>query len=540
MKKILCIIRTSSMEQETESQHNDMLRFLTEERGLGYSEEEIEWLEVAGASARSVNEKYLQMLETIKATITNTPTIKAVALWHINRLGRKEKYIVLMKDWFIEHKIQVYIKNPNITLLDENGEVDKGNSILWGVFGSMVEAETDEMMAKTKRGKELLKEKGLYIGGKLTYGYMIGEDKKIVPDLEQMKVVKLIYEEYSTGKYSMAKLGKELLQRGYKFRENLLQSILSREMYIPFVGQELYDKVKAVRGNNITICNTKEHKNKVLGLKVFKCQCGGSYMYNSGHYQCYRRKRRDIYIDGRRCSVDSPMPSVDVVDTLVWDFAANLYCSYLFQVDKESAEKQKKDKAVLLQKLNNFENSIIKSKNAFERAKNLYMDGDITKAEYDKKKASNTSEINRLQAAIDDANKEVSRIDSIINDLENPDLQKELQVKESIGKMEDRDKMREIILQQVKVVTCCYTTFNNRQSILFTLTGHNGDVWKVIYDYNGAKGKDCTIFDRLYFIEEDGTFMLYSPTKQPLCKLLWTDKEFMRDFLYKQMITLRK
>ena len=78
MKKILCVLRTSTIRQEIESQKSDMVNFLLSK---GYQEEEIEWLISKGASARSINKAYLDMLETIKRTIQNTPTIKCCAVW---------------------------------------------------------------------------------------------------------------------------------------------------------------------------------------------------------------------------------------------------------------------------------------------------------------------------------------------------------------------------------------------------------------------------------------------------------------------------
>ena len=46
MKKILCVLRTSTIRQEIESQKSDMVNFLLSK---GYQEEEIEWLMSKGA-----------------------------------------------------------------------------------------------------------------------------------------------------------------------------------------------------------------------------------------------------------------------------------------------------------------------------------------------------------------------------------------------------------------------------------------------------------------------------------------------------------
>ena len=112
MSKILAVIRSSSERQETESQKKEMIQFCIEK---GYAEDEIKVIEVAGASARKLNKKYLDMLDSIKATIINEG-FTCCAFWHLNRLGRNESKLVEMKDFFKKNKIQVYIKYPSIQL----------------------------------------------------------------------------------------------------------------------------------------------------------------------------------------------------------------------------------------------------------------------------------------------------------------------------------------------------------------------------------------------------------------------------------------
>ena len=45
MKKVLCVIRESTLRQEVESQKMDMLPFL---KSKGFNENQIEWMEVLG------------------------------------------------------------------------------------------------------------------------------------------------------------------------------------------------------------------------------------------------------------------------------------------------------------------------------------------------------------------------------------------------------------------------------------------------------------------------------------------------------------
>ena len=97
-KKILCIIRASTEQQETESQKKELVAYCITK---GFAVEEMAFIEVAGASARKLNDKYIQMLEDIKATLLSSPTINAVALWHLNRLGRVESKLHEMKEFFV-------------------------------------------------------------------------------------------------------------------------------------------------------------------------------------------------------------------------------------------------------------------------------------------------------------------------------------------------------------------------------------------------------------------------------------------------------
>ena len=176
-KTILCAIRVSTERQETESQKQEMLSFC---KSIGYAEENIEWIEVAGASARKLNNKYIQMLEDIQTKIKSTPSIKAIAFWHLNRLGRIESKLMEMKEWFIANRIQVFIKNPTITLFEDlqTGKVSASAEIAWAIFAAMVKFDTQEMFEKMVRGKKRNAQNKKYNGGiHIKTGYKVDETK---------------------------------------------------------------------------------------------------------------------------------------------------------------------------------------------------------------------------------------------------------------------------------------------------------------------------------------------------------------------------
>lgn len=279
----------------------------------GFKEEDIEWIEVAGASARKQNEKYVQMIALIKSTILNNPDIKNCALWHLNRLGRVDSILVEMKNWFIENHIQVYVKNPSLTLLNSDGSVNSGTEIAWGLFATMVKQDTEEIFAKMRRGKKRNSEQMKFNGGCETrFGYRVDNSGYIVPDVKESKLVKLIYDEYVTGKWSAIKLAKELKSRGIKQRNDkditwiFVSKVLSDTAYIgytdndnakshrkftPIIDQDIWEKVKMIRENHIFKRTSKESKRTSFGVGVLKCSCCGShYIANDKYYVCYKKK----------------------------------------------------------------------------------------------------------------------------------------------------------------------------------------------------------------------------------------------------------
>ena len=243
-KTILCIIRASTERQETESQKKELVAYC---KAKGFTEEQMEFIEVAGASARKLNKKYIQMLEDIKATILTNPTIKSVALWHLNRLGRVESKLHEMKEFFVEHKIQVYCKNPEFILLNDDGTANAAGGITFSVYASLVKHETDEMFAKTKRGRDRNKAQGIYNGGNIKYGLTLDNTKHFIINTEEASIIRLIFDLYSSGKYSIYKLVLELNSRditknGQKMNYDMVQGILADKSYyngkLPIIDKE--------------------------------------------------------------------------------------------------------------------------------------------------------------------------------------------------------------------------------------------------------------------------------------------------------------
>lgn len=285
MKKVLCVIRESSIRQEVESQKMDMIPFILSK---GFTEEEIEWLEVQGASAIKANDVYLNYLEEIKE---RSMEIGCVAFWHLNRLGRQKKYITMMEAFFKSNKIQVYIKNPDITLLDNEGKEKFEASLAFSIFAVMVESETEEMLGKFKRGKELNKREGRYNGGAVPLGFKV-EDRRVVVDPKTAPIIKSLYHMY-IDKMTIQFIYEWLMGNGHKVVKTTIHKMIKNPIYKEIVDEETWDKAQQVIAEN-----TKRGKftKKRYASNLIKCPiCGRNYTLRNerswvccGHTDMYK------------------------------------------------------------------------------------------------------------------------------------------------------------------------------------------------------------------------------------------------------------
>ena len=521
MKTILCVIRTSTEEQETASQKKDMLEFCI---SRGFKEEDIEWIEVAGASARKQNEKYVQMIALIKSTILNNPDIKNCALWHLNRLGRVDSILVEMKNWFIENHIQVYVKNPSLTLLNSDGSVNSGTEIAWGLFATMVKQDTEEIFAKMRRGKKRNSEQMKFNGGCETrFGYRVDNSGYIVPDVKESKLVKLIYDEYVTGKWSAIKLAKELKSRGIKQRNDkditwiFVSKVLSDTAYIgytdndnakshrkftPIIDQDIWEKVKMIRENHIFKGISKESKRTSFGVGVLKCSCCGShYIANDKYYVCYKKKNTSKF---NGACTDAARIRTDVFDELIWDIASTIHIGYLQNLDEKSITQYESEKAVLLQKMNESNNLLMKLTERKKRVVNLYADGELTEAEFKGKKGKLIADHIHHQNKMLEYGYEINRIDRTIADIRKPSKERIMETFLDVMNEGNRLKCKEIILKHIKVAYLGNVVENGKKSVRIEIEANNGTKYTFLQHKTRNDAKQNNLY---VWSEQDGKFI---------------------------------
>ncbi len=346
-KKVLAIIRTSTIRQEIESQKKDIIEFCISK---GFKEEEIVFVVGFGASARKRNEKYVKMLEDIKLTIEKY-SLKYVAVWHLNRLGRTEENLSYLKEYFEQNHIQVYIKNPSLTLFNDDGSLNNGTSMAWTIFAMMIKFETIELMEKLHRGREYKRSQNKYLGGFVTYGYKVNDSGFYEVDEEESKVVKLIFDLYESGKIGSSKIVRELNEKnivsrsGKRFTSSGINQILRNEDYVlntkypQIINKEQFDKCREISAiNDISISKERQIH---LGTKILKClSCGCYYSVAYG----YKEQLNSYLCNGAKqhyCIAEVRAISMNVFDFCLKYVSVQMYSKMLLKKQELNREEIK-------------------------------------------------------------------------------------------------------------------------------------------------------------------------------------------------------
>lgn len=369
--KAIIFARCSTIRQEIDSQVEETKEYA---HSLGYKNEDIDIIAEVGASAAKLNELYRSTIDRLFKMV-ETGKYEAVICWHINRLCRDDEWAMKIKKTLVKNKIQLYIKEPTITLLNPDGTLNTGAELAFSLFATMAKQQAEELRKKSSRGLQRNIELKKYTGGKILYGYNVDEQGFTHIDKETGKIIKEIFEEYASNKWSYKTLQKEINARyGLDYTIQWYRQKLGTEHYYnghgydPIITKELYDKCLEIRSKK-----DKQMKQKynTFANRILRCGCGRGYTTSSS-------KKEQVY----RCSRchEGEQISTANLDGLLWLIASNLEATYLQTTDTDKELRQKQ--AVLEQKIKALDKYTSKAEKARQRAKEAYLNGVIDLEEY--------------------------------------------------------------------------------------------------------------------------------------------------------------
>ena len=387
--KVLVFLRVSTEAQDLQDQKNEMISYV---KTYGYDEKDIIFLENKGASAIKLNDKYLEMIATLKNYINNR-VIDCVAVWHINRLGRSDEVLTELKNIFIKNKIQFICKNPSLVLLNEDGTVNSGTELAFGLFSILVKQDFEEKKEKFKRAKSSMAKQSKYTGGNvIRFGYTVDENNFFVENKEESEIVKLAFQLYATGQYSTRKLSEELNSRGYKrngkpFNNRFWVKILSSisytglpdekhnmRVYPPLITKELYDACQDVSKNNKK--GLRQGDKITLCSKLIKCpECGGTFTSTSLCFRCNNKPEG-------KCNNGLTINQT-IIDNIAWRVAFKEHMNYLIELSENDTQVYQDRIVVIDQKLSTLNENIIETSTKKQRIVDSFIEGYIDKKDRD-------------------------------------------------------------------------------------------------------------------------------------------------------------
>lgn len=367
-KKILLILRVSTDDQDTQSQLEDMIPFI---KTKGFNEDEIEILKAVGASARKINKEYLEFIENIKRITSGENGIKTIAMWHLNRLGRNRDYLYEMESYFVKNKIQMYVKNgfelPLLTFdKDGNAKETFAAKIAFAVYATTIEEETEELIAKTRRGMQQKQREGKYIGGKLKTGFKVNENQEIIIDPEKSDIIREIFRLYTEENWSAKRIYDYFTNNGtfkpYVFKNrgyHLITSILRDKRYsegkLAFIPKETQDKAIEMLS---TFKERKRSNNIYFGKNILRDKKSNARLNASLGQMVYANNEEK----------NSYNLNINVIDYIIWKEARR---AFIYKDANDIADNEENFKEQIASnqiQIRSFENKIDGLRKEIERA----------------------------------------------------------------------------------------------------------------------------------------------------------------------------
>lgn len=385
--KCLVMVRVSTEAQRLEDQHDEMVRFCN---GEGY--DDIVFVEDKGASAIKMDDQYRLMIRQVKSEIERDPEIRCFAVWELSRAFRNELVFQEVKQFLVERGIQFLVKSPYLKLLDPDGTVNPGMEVAVTLMATLAKQEMQVKKERFRRAKEAMRRQGKFTGGTVRYGYRVDDAGYIVIDEEQAKVVRLVFELYSTGRYSIMDVYEELRSRGYEVKYSYLNRMVSERVYVdpPYpqmISEDLWKRCEKVRKEHVI--SVPRGRRYCFGTGVFRCHvCGRKMVAEGEQYRCWHHNRASA---PPHCS-NGLTVRVENLDGLLWMVASMEEIKYRYRMDASRREEIKGEIEVLREKVETARRNLSSLSEKRVRIADLYEEGYITKDEAKKRRNKTLSD----------------------------------------------------------------------------------------------------------------------------------------------------
>ena len=148
---------TSTDKQEIDSMLSELTDFA---KRFGYSQ----WTVIGkrGASAIKADDVYKEEINKLYTELS-TGEYDCLFAWELSRLGRREEYVIKLKNFLIEHHIQLRIYKPQLYLLEDDGTVNNGMELAISLLLTLAKQEMSVKMERMLRGRKRSMKEGRWL-----------------------------------------------------------------------------------------------------------------------------------------------------------------------------------------------------------------------------------------------------------------------------------------------------------------------------------------------------------------------------------------
>lgn len=419
--KCILLVRVSTEKQSYDEQEKELIALAN---SFGYDNADIKSVHNKESGIK-LDEEERAGLNEMKSLI-ETGEYDCVFAWEISRIARRKKILFSIVEYLVKRKIQLVIKEPRIQLLKDDGTIDEGAETIFTLFSQIAESEMRNKKARFDRARREGYEKGKYMGGKVLRGYRINENGYWEVDEEGAAFVRLVFDLYISGEYSMTELAKELKSRGYfpnisiTNAKSEISHMLKNEVYVGIrKNNNLYPQIiddetweSCCQRRQLNKCKPKSRM-KALLTPIIRCKCGASYTLNvhDGSYSC-RIKHNSV----EKGLSHSPDIHASVMESLAWHVALLELHDDLSHKRSDAMSYYEKEKQVYLQKIDHSQKQIVSLQ---ERRNHLdvafYVEGKFTKEKYEELAARQNEAIRQEQNNVRKYEKAIREIEMQVN-----------------------------------------------------------------------------------------------------------------------------